>query len=204
MGLPRGIPAASLKRHGTSDGIHTIAGLPRGIPAASLKPARRYRALVRRVGLPRGIPAASLKPDHFTAVPHSGKRLPRGIPAASLKQHVRRGGDQAGVGSSAGNTRGLIEAAYSSICRAFSTSSSAGNTRGLIEATQYAIGPLRFPSCLPRGIPAASLKLGPETHPLAERHRLPRGIPAASLKPTCGRIRPRSLEVFRGEYPRPH
>ena len=66
--------------------------------------------------------------------------LPRGIPAASLKH------------------RGLL------LERHVDAGSSAGNTRGLIEA----IGrPFLLRACttrLPRGIPAASLKLAPLLH----------------------------------------
>ena len=59
-------------------------------------------------------------------------------------------------------------------------------------------------TCLPRGIPAASLKpdrLGSLTR---RRVRLPRGIPAASLKQGDGDCRRVARPVFRGEYPRPH
>ena len=61
------------------------------------------------MGLPRGIPAASLKLDLIDEIKGPKVRLPRGIPAASLKQvanHVLSGPPV----SSAGNTRGLIEA----------------------------------------------------------------------------------------------
>ena len=62
-------------------------------------------------GLPRGIPAASLKPPHDVDLAPLVHRLPRGIPAASLKRDGRRPVDAADVdASSAGNTRGLIEA----------------------------------------------------------------------------------------------
>ena len=83
--------------------------------------------------------------------------------------------------SSAGNTRGLIEAAFSRLAVRPSSESSAGNTRGLIEA----------PVSKPRSaVPTAGL---------------PRGIPAASLK-LADRVdeRVRLDVVFRGEYPRPH
>ena len=39
----------------------TLVGLPRGIPAASLKHGDGRRRIDVREGLPRGIPAASLK-----------------------------------------------------------------------------------------------------------------------------------------------
>ena len=84
--------------------------------------------------------------------------------------------------------------------------SSAGNTRGLIEAAPTTAWMLKCLVRLPRGIPAASLKQ--RRHAADRDHRragLPRGIPAASLKHAgrepvddgCG-------AVFRGEYPRPH
>ena len=109
--------------------------LPRGIPAASLKHlfAGRSSAGLRR--LPRGIPAASLKQEHLHGLGVLRQRLPRGIPAASLKPggpSLRKLSEEP---SSAGNTRGLIEAEMD--VRTTSTAacmSSAGNTRGLIEA----------------------------------------------------------------------
>ena len=156
--LPRGIPAASLKHSRVSRPwslLHTssagntrgliearsrgschpaLPGLPRGIPAASLKQDQGFPVAIHAEGrLPRGIPAASLK--------HCGRhggcggwaRLPRGIPAASLKPGLGRHQVRAGNESSAGNTRGLIEASRRSASRS--------------RARR-----------LPRGIPAASLK----------------------------------------------
>ena len=84
--------------------------------------------------------------------------------------------------SSAGNTRGLIEATITAILVCSMSLSSAGNTRGLIEAASWGRG--RQAQCrasLPRGIPAASLKRGRQTE----------GVNALGF-------------VFRGEYPRPH
>ena len=81
--------------------------------------------------------------------------------------------------------------------------SSAGNTRGLIEASAmwlYVVDAVR----LPRGIPAASLKLVRGTARGAARRGLPRGIPAASLKRRHRVAERRAHRVFRGEYPRPH
>ena len=48
------------------------AGLPRGIPAASLKPEGARATPAPAVGLPRGIPAASLKPGIYAD--HEGAR----------------------------------------------------------------------------------------------------------------------------------
>ena len=63
------------------------------------------------------------------------RSLPRGIPAASLKHLERRGRIVGYQASSAGNTRGLIEA-LSGAAGSYAVSvSSAGNTRGLIEAS---------------------------------------------------------------------
>ena len=59
--------------------------------------------------------------------------------------------------------------------------SSAGNTRGLIEAPGRPSS-ARPPIRLPRGIPAASLKLDKRTKGKPLTSSLPRGIPAASLK----------------------
>ena len=118
ISLPRGIPAASLKQgcRESSDRRQSDARLPRGIPAASLKlVAKRAQTYQRgRAGLPRGIPAASLK------LPRDSR--PRERPLS--------------VASSAGNTRGLIEA-----------------SRGGSETSGALAG-----RSLPRGIPAASLK----------------------------------------------
>ena len=176
--LPRGIPAASLKQQ-VAQGDRVVVGrLPRGIPAASLKPCNNHCPLGYGVGLPRGIPAASLKHDDRQSYGSGRGRLPRGIPAASLKLRVIEADHEQRVASSAGNTRGLIEARCRAPCPPSMDASSAGNTRGLIEAS----GGKRPPTgrSLPRGIPAASLK------------RLP-------LQPP-----PPPPRVFRGEYPRPH
>ena len=60
--------------------------------------------------------------------------LPRGIPAASLKLRIVGHHHDYRCRSSAGNTRGLIEAdTWRHKCPA-RPASSAGNTRGLIEA----------------------------------------------------------------------
>ena len=108
-GLPRGIPAASLKQafarsraypagkssagntrglieaRKESSSVHAVTRLPRGIPAASLKHAVREHPRATRRGLPRGIPAASLKQVGGKEGGDEYERLPRGIPAASLK-----------------------------------------------------------------------------------------------------------------------
>ena len=130
-------------------------------------------------GLPRGIPAASLKQLVVAEAHRPGGRLPRGIPAASLKHPRAHGLALRVAASSAGNTRGLIEACATAPTPRGTTWSSAGNTRGLIEA---------------RWSPTTtSLSCG-----------LPRGIPAASLKRDDGVQVERLQDVFRGEYPRPH
>ena len=198
--LPRGIPAASLKRQRGAP-LHLPARcLPRGIPAASLKQRLRRRrrvpsgrssagntrglieALSRpgapppRRRLPRGIPAASLKLVGLDRRRRGDRRLPRGIPAASLKHHGRGARCGAGRLSSAGNTRGLIEAA---ICRR----------------------PTSPPGRLPRGIPAASLKrLGPGRTSL-RRFRSSAGNTRGLIEATASiaRLR-RRPQVFRGEY----
>ena len=156
--LPRGIPAASLKpcrrastcappspsSAGNTRGLIEATPrtprsrwrprLPRGIPAASLKRVARQPDHGGSRRLPRGIPAASLKPLGARRRRPPVPGLPRGIPAASLKRWRWRRRTQRRGPSSAGNTRGLIEACES------------GDRRG------QAWG-------LPRGIPAASLKL---------------------------------------------
>ena len=110
--LPRGIPAASLKLDRGLGRIVGLERLPRGIPAASLKLNAERLGLPLWHRLPRGIPAASLKP--VTPEPSRQPRasgLPRGIPAASLKPSRGRHAHRDSVAaSSAGNTRGLIEA----------------------------------------------------------------------------------------------
>ena len=108
------------------------------------------------------------------------RSLPRGIPAASLKRTAWLTDREILMGSSAGNTRGLIEARTHGLTPLRRCTSSAGNTRGLIEA-------IAGISCSP----ARSLSL-------------PRGIPAASLKPRVRDPPAVVLHVFRGEYPRPH
>ena len=134
VSLPRGIPAASLKPGGGVSLSGGSVGLPRGIPAASLKLGALAGCGARMSSLPRGIPAASLKPCRPAWRRRVRPRLPRGIPAASLKQRRAQGGGTTPFWSSAGNTRGLIEAVscVARVSRFFT--SSAGNTRGLIEA----------------------------------------------------------------------
>ena len=132
--LPRGIPAASLKLSTRAYIGQSLYCLPRGIPAASLKPGQRERRTHSRMRLPRGIPAASLKPAVAGQQLDMTRRLPRGIPAASLKHITRLTVVISIRWSSAGNTRGLIEARLSSQRRMCLSASSAGNTRGLIEA----------------------------------------------------------------------
>ena len=88
--LPRGIPAASLKRLHVHQRRRTGLGLPRGIPAASLKRPLSPPTITQSIRLPRGIPAASLKPDLEAPDAALRQRLPRGIPAASLKPNSSR------------------------------------------------------------------------------------------------------------------
>ena len=107
--------------------------------------------------------------------------------------------------SSAGNTRGLIEAHAAFHSADPRSKSSAGNTRGLIEACRTARGGANRWRRLPRGIPAASLKRDYQAD-LVDRLR------KSSAGNTRGLIEARGPElmalmdqaVFRGEYPRPH
>ena len=161
-----------------------------------------------RAGLPRETPAASLKLTDFGRLRRRRRGLPRETPAASLKQRPRTRGRQhhPRAASSAGNSRGLIEAGVS-VCQADRRgSSSAGNSRGLIEAGQPRF---RLPicvGCLPRETPAASLKRrGARRRSDAAGRSLPRETPAASLKRRARRQRgDRERTVFRGKLPRPH
>ena len=83
--------------------------------------------------------------------------------------------------------------------------SSAGNTRGLIEAPYKQRNTYKPYIRLPRGIPAASLKQGRvNTDSNVRIGCLPRGIPAASLKLYVDNVDGYLRHVFRGEYPRPH
>ena len=153
------------------------AGNTRGlIEAVPVGTCRRTRT-----SLPRGIPAASLKRGQLVGLLALCRRLPRGIPAASLKRTAR------------------------AWCAAIAAQrSSAGNTRGLIEARRRD-RPLSGQMRLPRGIPAASLKPILLWFVPATVTRLPRGIPAASLKQLTVRVASTACDsVFRGEYPRPH
>ncbi len=144
----------------------------------------------------------------------SSTRLPRGIPAASLKQAVAcrlrvyaqssagntRGLIEAGRrqsltgsagSSSAGNTRGLIEATRPASSRAVVESSSAGNTRGLIEAVLASSRSVCPASCLPRGIPAASLKR-------SVQRQISSPLPSSSAGNTRGLIEARSARRVDG------
>ena len=82
--------------------------------------------------------------------------------------------------------------------------SSAGNTRGLIEATLAPL-PSQIGTGLPRGIPAASLKqLGEQldgTDPGRSSAGNTRGLIEAWYSHEGS---PDGGGVFRGEYPRPH
>ena len=130
--------------------------------------------------------------------------------------------------SSAGNTRGLIEATSARMSAIGRIASSAGNTRGLIEA--LADRSWDTPAArLPRGIPAASLKLVEMVYQLGERGVSSAGntrgliealasllnlsgLYVSSAGNTRGLIeaswrrhhRRAPGRVFRGEYPRPH
>ena len=104
--------------------------------------------------------------------------------------------------SSAGNTRGLIEASWCRPGRPALHWSSAGNTRGLIEACggdqTWAVPPAGSSAGNTRGLIEAA-RGGADGR---ARRRLPRGIPAASLKQ--GHVCPPQngmSSVFRGEYP---
>ena len=205
VSLPRGIPAASLKRRDRVERRAGVGRLPRGIPAASLKRCRpgacTWSVSRSSAGNTRGLIEAVARPPDGR---HRNERLPRGIPAASLKP-ARRECEAWGVGgSSAGNTRGLIEAMYLLPQRGTDAQqSSAGNTRGLIEArpARYLAGATGASSAgNTRGlIEAKSWQVYS-----ALQAGLPRGIPAASLKRSQGMTACSTLRVFRGEYPRPH
>ena len=120
--------AGTREKHSTA----SSAGNTRGLIEANT----RRRAARRVPCLPRGIPAASLKPRRLRRVAGGRLRLPRGIPAASLKHDDAMLLAPERPGSSAGNTRGLIEAVLDAAGIAGRGGSSAGNTRGLIEATR--------------------------------------------------------------------
>ena len=164
--LPRGIPAASLKLQAHEGGRRAVSGWSSAGNTRGLIEAALWTMSMERSGrcLPRGIPAASLKPHArcLIQILNHGQGLPRGIPAASLKPD-------------------LMEVEL----RLHKIASSAGNTRGLIEAACVCAPCPPARSGLPRGIPAASLKRRIEIRLVAGLAlRLPRGIPAASLKPS--------------------
>ena len=138
-----------------------------------------------RRGLPRGIPAASLKRWGIWAMVVGAACLPRGIPAASLKRrhHLHRVGPRSP--SSAGNTRGLIEAIRGGVGRRRRARvSSAGNTRGLIEASSVLVAYLA--------------SLGFSLSSAGNTRGLIEACPILLL------AIPSVPRVFRGEYPRPH
>ena len=109
------------------------------------------------------------------------------------------------LASSAGNTRGLIEAGSTLCPRSSMPTSSAGNTRGLIEANVlYVIlwvAPFKSSAGNTRGL----IEAGPSWYPHI-------GGGASSAGNTRGliealRVRQQTQhyqQVFRGEYPRPH
>ena len=82
--------------------------------------------------------------------------------------------------------------------------SSAGNTRGLIEAPARPSGPCRRTG-LPRGIPAASLKPTLQAPEEEGRRESSAGNTRGLIEAYNARIiNAVLLYVFRGEYPRPH
>ena len=178
--LPRGIPAASLKagpvaRRGTTS-TKSSAGNTRGLIEATRSATGRERRSGSSAGNTRGLIEASTPPPGPARADTSSAGNTRGL----IEAHARTGSPRWPSRSSAGNTRGLIEALGRRRSRTRNGRSSAGNTRGLIEAWRELNCGGGGGGGLPRGIPAASLKL-------------------------VGRLTSclRSL-VFRGEYPRPH
>ena len=160
------------------------AGNTRGLIEASLTCPNGDPSHVERTfsaGNTRGLIEAEWR-SLLSWLPAS-RCFPRGIPAASLKQIT----DHATLPSpqiarfSAGNTRGLIEAA--------------------VRGSHYGTG-----MCFPRGIPAASLKQalcqvsiehGYRTFSAGNTRGLIEANRVRSSHPACS-------TVFRGEYPRPH
>ena len=138
--------------------------------------------MVRRPSLPRGIPAASLKRAWAVMLGEDGRRKSSAGNTRGLIEASCGGCDPLrGEVSSAGNTRGLIEASYGARkANPGSPSSSAGNTRGLIEAVIW---------------------LGPRSRMMGSSAGNTRGLIEAS--PHAVSL-PRRSHVFRGEYPRPH
>ena len=146
--------------------------------------------LVRQMGLPRGIPAASLKHrTSFVYLPFRRSRLPRGIPAASLKRGIAEYQDQVSRGLPRGIPAASLKRDYPEMVSLYTQASSAGNTRGLIEANEVDAWETLTAVGLPRGIPAASLKRLALGNIRQMLEGLPRGIPAASLKHSNGRQR---------------
>ena len=131
--------------------------------------------------------------------------LPRGIPAASLKQNTGVLNFGTFLASSAGNTRGLIEARPADRRKTIKSTSSAGNTRGLIEARMTFAGSSSGGAGLPRGIPAASLKLRVQLQSGNGRGMSSAGNTRGLIEASKSSGRAvRCGGVFRGEYPRPH
>ena len=190
MSLPRGIPAASLKRE-VKEVLELVRlGLPRGIPAASFEACRRPAQRRSAVGLPRGGRSSAgntrglieaTRPRRMRAELTSSAGNTRGLIEARFRPDVVH--SYLDTASSAGNTRGLIEANRTSAgVGKRHRRSSAGNTRGLIEAITGISPTIRACPSLPRGIPAASLKHVEYGQQQQRGASLPRGIPAASLK----------------------
>ena len=190
--LPRGIPAASLKltpgRRYLAPCQASSAGNTRGLIEASACGRIPYPRLTSSAGNTRGLieaiqapetPKKSTRQDPGSVTVISS--LPRGIPAASLKPFYRTTGRAVCRASSAGNTRGLIEACSSPAADPEHRQSSAGNTRGLIEACTSSASLKAVPP-----VSAGNTRgLIEAWYPAAVRSNgtsLPRGIPAASLK----------------------
>ena len=205
-GLPRVLPAASLKLLLVGVDLRCPERLPRVLPAASLKLVVLHGQDVvddwSSAGPTRGLIEACRDP-HSTAscrassagptrglieagssraARPSRRRLPRVLPAASLKRLRDHASNSSLTQSSAGPTRGLIEARLRRCLPAAPVRSSAGPTRGLIEASPLWCTPCVTTRRLPRVLPAASLKRASRRESHRRQVCLPRVLPAASLK----------------------
>ena len=175
-GPPPDVPASSAGR-GASRRLRGRVERPRGRVAGRLpRGVGRHGVYALRTGLRPALRTCVFRGAWgVTASTLSSAGNTRGLIEATDQPRRDDDSDM----SSAGNTRGLIEARRPTIIDPAGRQSSAGNTRGLIEAATAARA----------GPPAASL---------------PRGIPAASLKHIDALKGDDIADVFRGEYPRPH
>ena len=205
-GVPRGLPAASLKLVERMRLRLVDKGVPRGLPAASLKPRLLARRTIEELlGVPRGLPAASLKPGRAVQVLDDHEGCSAGTSRGLIEVRSTASWTSTWRWCSAGTSRGLIEVSLEAVTKPVGVGCSAGTSRGLIEAMTTPTMTPRTEPGVPRGLPAASLKLRSGCRSTAAPGGCSAGTSRGLIEATNLRAIARpSASVFRGDFPRPH